>query len=83
MLENFKLIKNYIIVFLFALLAIYGCAHYKHSEKTPSDHTEKKHGIMHKTGFNNPVTNCITCHGDDLKGGISGKSCYSCHGKEW
>lgn len=37
------------------------------------------------TGFHGSIAEgearevCKDCHGDDLKGGISGKSCYSCH----
>jgi hypothetical protein len=83
MLENVKSIKNCISIILFASVIIYGCAHYEHSLNTPADHKEKKHGIMHKTGMDNPVKNCTPCHGDDLKGGDVNKSCYSCHGKEW
>jgi hypothetical protein len=48
-----------------------------------SDHTVGEKGIMHKSGLKNAATNCISCHGNDLKGGTSGISCYSCHTKVW
>ena len=47
----------------------------------PVDHTLSKDGIMHKSGLNQPLDNCINCHGADLKGGNSGVSCYECHGE--
>jgi mono/diheme cytochrome c family protein len=49
----------------------------------PADHTISKDGVMHKSGLKEPLDNCISCHGDDLRGGTSGVSCYECHGKEW
>ena len=49
----------------------------------PSDHTISKDGFMHGSGLNQPLDNCVNCHGSDLKGGTSGVSCYECHGKEW
>ena len=49
----------------------------------PGDHTLSKDGIMHKSGLNQPMDNCINCHGADLKGGSSGVSCYECHGEAW
>ncbi len=49
----------------------------------PADHTVSKDGYMHKTGLSDPLNNCITCHGDDLKGGIVGVSCFECHGTKW
>ena len=48
----------------------------------PSDHTVSENGYMHKSGASNATTNCISCHGADLKGG-TGPSCYTCHGKKW
>jgi hypothetical protein len=41
-------------------------------------HTENNGGVMHAPGKNNPLVNCTSCHGADLKGG-TGPSCYSCH----
>jgi hypothetical protein len=49
----------------------------------PGDHTISKDGIMHKSGLNQPLDNCINCHGADLQGGSSGVSCYECHGEAW
>lgn len=44
----------------------------------PSSHTDAQKGILHNTGKNDPLKNCVACHGADLKGG-TGRSCYSCH----
>ncbi len=41
-------------------------------------HTESMSGVMHKPGKNDPLKNCVGCHGADLKGG-GGPSCYMCH----
>jgi cytochrome c553 len=49
----------------------------------PSDHTVSMSGYMHKSGYDQPLTNCIACHGVDLTGGTAGVSCYECHGKKW
>ena len=49
----------------------------------PSDHTISKDGYMHRSGLNQPLDNCVDCHGSDLIGGTSGVSCFECHGKEW
>lgn len=42
------------------------------------DHTENVSGIWHKPGKEDPLANCVTCHGSTLQGG-TGPSCYSCH----
>jgi len=49
----------------------------------PADHTISKDGFMHRSGLEQPLTNCAGCHGSDLKGGTVGVSCYDCHGKKW
>jgi len=49
----------------------------------PADHTISKDGTMHKSGLDQPLTNCVNCHGADLTGGTTGVSCYECHGKQW
>ena len=49
----------------------------------PSDHTVSQDGFMHKSGLNNPLDNCVACHGADLRGGTTGVSCYECHGQKW
>lgn len=80
--------KNHIVAklsMIFIMLAfIIGC------EKTddpkynpPADHTISKDGFMHKIGLEQPLVNCVSCHGADLKGGNTGVSCFECHGQEW
>ena len=49
----------------------------------PADHTVSKDGAKHKPGLNDPLSNCIDCHGSDLRGGDTGVSCYECHGEKW
>lgn len=49
----------------------------------PADHTINNEGRMHRSGLDQPLANCVTCHGADLTGGTTGVSCYECHGKEW
>jgi len=49
----------------------------------PADHTISKDGFMHRSGLDDPLSNCVACHGADLQGGNSGVSCYECHGKKW
>lgn len=48
----------------------------------PSDHTVSIDGVKHKSGLQDPLTNCTSCHGATLTGG-QGPSCFSCHGKKW
>jgi len=49
----------------------------------PADHAISMDGYMHKTRYDQPLQNCITCHGNDLGGGTSGVSCFECHGTKW
>lgn len=72
------------IVFLLFLL-ISACAKNNDIPKysAPTDHTISKDGTMHKSGLNQPLTNCVSCHGSDLRGGTSVVSCYECHNKKW
>lgn len=49
----------------------------------PADHTINKNGTYHKPGLDNPLANCVSCHGADLKGGTVGVSCFQCHGQKW
>lgn len=71
------------MIFLLVVL-ITGCEKTNDSKYTPPvDHTISKDGFMHKSGLDQPLKNCINCHGSDLQGGTSGVSCFECHGKEW
>lgn len=44
----------------------------------PEGHTLVLGGVAHRPGNTDPLTNCVACHGSDLKGDV-GPSCYSCH----
>jgi len=55
----------------------------KTGHNPPADHTVNKHGCLHKEELKDAATNCIECHGDDLRGGTVGVSCYECHGEKW
>lgn len=74
-----------ILIILLLVVTISSCEKTNDLPKysPPSDHTVSKDGALHLSGLDEPLTNCISCHGSDLKGGISGVSCYECHGKEW
>ena len=53
-------------------------------EDAPEGHTVVKGGVAHASGLNNPMANCATCHGADLRGGNQGEpSCFNCHGQKW
>lgn len=49
----------------------------------PADHTISQDGYMHKSGLDQPLVNCVACHGTDLRGGTTGVSCFECHGTKW
>lgn len=49
----------------------------------PADHTISQDGFMHKSGLEQPLANCVSCHGADLRGGTTGVSCFECHGTKW
>jgi cytochrome c553 len=66
---------------LAAALAAGGCTT-PTTNTAPAGHTVNKNGVYHRPGLTDPLTNCVTCHGADLRGG-SGPSCYSCHGQKW
>lgn len=71
------------MIFLIIVLAL-GCEETNDSKYSPpADHALSKDGYMHKSGLNQPLTNCTNCHGSDLQGGTTGVSCFECHGKEW
>jgi hypothetical protein len=48
----------------------------------PASHTLSKDGVRHLPGLEDPETNCVACHGADLRGGAA-PSCFTCHGQEW
>jgi mono/diheme cytochrome c family protein len=53
-------------------------------EDAPDGHTVVKGGVAHAPGLNDPIANCASCHGADLRGGSGGQpSCFSCHGQKW
>ncbi len=52
------------------------------SSGAPADHTVNEHGVMHHSGLQAPLANCVACHGASLQGGL-GPSCTSCHGVKW
>jgi hypothetical protein len=72
-------------ILLLMLLLLIACEESENESKynPPADHTISQDGAMHKSGLNQPLTNCTTCHGADLQGGTSGVSCYECHGEKW
>jgi len=73
-----------IVMILFVLFFIIACEKTNDSKYTPpADHTISKDGFKHKSGLEQPLINCISCHGSDLKGGTTGVSCFECHGKKW
>jgi hypothetical protein len=47
----------------------------------PAGHTENNGGVFHKPGKNDPLTNCVACHGASLQGDV-GPSCYDCHNND-
>ncbi len=53
------------------------------SSGAPANHTLDKSGAYHKPGLYEPQSNCVSCHGDDLRGGTAGQSCFSCHDRKW
>jgi hypothetical protein len=69
---------------LIVLAFIIGCEKTNDTKQNPpQDHTISKDGFMHKSGLEQPLVNCVSCHGSDLKGGTTGVSCFECHGTKW
>lgn len=74
------------IMVLLIIVLLFGCSSSTESGSKynpPADHTVSKEGVKHKSGLNDPLANCVGCHGADLKGGTVGVSCYECHGAKW
>jgi hypothetical protein len=65
------------------MVSLYSCTSPESNTNPASGHTVNKGGVYHMTGLNDPETNCVQCHGSDLRGGTSGVSCYQCHGQVW
>lgn len=55
-----------------------GCSGGGDSGSSTTEHNIDKGGTMHAAGSDNPLVNCVSCHGTALRGG-TGTSCYSCH----
>ena len=49
----------------------------------PADHTDSEDGYLHASDKDNPLVDCVECHGADLTGDTGAPSCYKCHGAEW
>ena len=78
--------QRMLILLLFLVISQYSCKSPTNANskyQPPSDHTISKEGAMHKQGLTDPLQNCVACHGNDLKGGTVGVSCFECHGKKW
>ncbi|MCW8795557.1 MAG: hypothetical protein OQK67_00665 [Chlorobium sp.] len=83
--------KHYTVVFGFFLLSVFSVMACTNNEgdsitgptgnNPPASHTVSRDGVLHKSG--RPPGDCISCHGNDLRGGKVGVSCYQCHGAEW
>jgi hypothetical protein len=80
-------IPRYLLFLLIASVACFGAAcdddDDNGSSNAPADHTVSQDGVRHLTGLRDPENNCTACHGENLQGGDTAPSCYSCHDKEW
>ena len=83
--ENMKIGVSVKLSVAVAIVALFiGCENANDPKyNPPADHTINQSGYMHKSGLNQPLTNCVSCHGADLKGGSTGVSCFECHGTKW
>jgi mono/diheme cytochrome c family protein len=81
-MRNHTIVKMLMMLLMVSL--IIGCEKANDPKHNPpSDHTISKDGFMHKSGLVQPLENCVSCHGTDLKGGTAGVSCFECHGAKW
>ena len=67
---------------------IVGCYNCHDALWQTDNHTESRsagayENVMHKVGSVQAETNCVSCHGADLKGSLSRPSCYECHTDLW
>ncbi len=74
-------VTTWILALALALLAV-RCGSASRYDPPPS-HTVDNSGAMHLPGLRSPQTTCVSCHGDDLRGGVVGVSCFACHGRRW
>ena len=64
-------------IILVMIVLFIGCEKTNDSKyNPPADHTISQGGYMHKSGLDQPLLNCVSCHGSDLKGGTTGVSCF-------
>jgi len=81
-MKNYPSIK--VSMMLLMLVLFIGCEKTNNSKYSPpADHSISKDGYMHKSGLDQPLLNCVSCHGSDLTGGTTGVSCFECHGTKW
>ena len=78
-----KLTSVKLSIVLVMVVFFMGCEKTNTNYNPPADHTVNQSGYMHKSGLNQPLTNCVSCHGSDLKGGSTGVSYFECHGTKW
>jgi len=69
--------RFFLLLLLPALVIVADCG-----SDAPDDHQVSQDGTRHLEGLKDPDVNCVTCHGEDLKGD-DGPSCYECHNKKW
>ncbi len=82
-MERNKKLSRLIAALAVLFILVSSCEKDGNSEyNPPSDHSVSMSGYMHKDGYNQPLTNCVSCRGDALTGGTTGVSCYECHDKK-
>ena len=82
----FKLYVGIVITFVFIAMATAcsGDPENFHRYNPPATHTISRKGALHNEGLKDATKNCVSCHGDDLKGKSGkGPSCFTCHDKKW
>ncbi len=80
-----KRIREVSVLACLVVAALFACGDDSTApENAPPGHTVLQDGVPHRPGLNDPIRNCTTCHGADLRGGQNGEpSCFSCHGQLW
>lgn len=71
--------KSLLFVLLVTLPVVPACGGDDDGQAT---HTVDKAGVLHREGLEDPLVNCVECHGADLRG-ARGPDCHSCHGDLW